>query len=100
MVNAAAVLRELNPDLIAMQEITSQNQLQELANRLEDDYIVLFAPHISQTQRMAYLLRSRAFELLQETFWSTSEGMVSADFAGRLPYVLRLNYSNPSGTYR
>lgn len=99
-INAAIVINKLKPDMIAFQEIASESALQSLADRLDEPYVVLFPSHISGGQKMCFLLKESAFQVLDEGGWGSAQGLDDYDWAGRFPYYVLVNYSNLQGTYR
>jgi|AntRauMFilla1563_2_1112583.scaffolds.fasta_scaffold01418_5 endonuclease/exonuclease/phosphatase family metal-dependent hydrolase len=101
-INAARVIDELKPDLIALQEVRDRASLQSLADRLSQiyslDYDVYVPTHLTGPQKMVYLLKSDAFQVFQEGAWDADEGLSSFDWANRFPYVMLVNYTNQMGT--
>lgn len=100
-INAAEVLNRLAPDVIGLQEITSEEALEDLAERLDGEYAYYWPTHISQSQRMPYLVNTQSFDVLGSPFgWGSSEGLDSFDFAGRFPYVMLTDYKRENETHR
>lgn len=100
-INAARVIDELKPDLIGLQEVRDEAALQSLADRLSQihglNYDVYVPTHITGQQKMVYLLKTGAFQVLQEGAWDSDEGFSSFDWASRFPYVMLVNYTNQMG---
>lgn len=100
-INAARVINELKPDVIGLQEVRDLASLQTLADRLSQihgiNYDAFVPTHITGQQKMVYLLKSSAFQVLQEGAWDSAQGLSSYDWASRFPYVLLVNYTNQMG---
>lgn len=93
--NAGRVINEIKPDVIGLQEVTSESALEELAGRLENDYSIFYPSHISQDQKMVYLFKDASFSYLGSNAaegWGSAQGQDSFDWAGRFPYVVLVNY--------
>lgn len=100
-INAAQVINELKPDIIGLQEVRDEASLQSLADRLSQIYNLEYTgyvpSHITGTQKMVFLLKTSAFQVLQEGAWDSDEGLNSYDWASRFPYVMLVNYTNQMG---
>jgi exonuclease III len=100
-INAAQVINELKPDIIGLQEVRDEASLQSLADRLSQIYNLEYTgyvpSHITGTQKMVFLLKTTAFQVLQEGAWDSDEGLNSYDWASRFPYVMLVNYTNQMG---
>jgi exonuclease III len=100
-INVAQVINELKPDIIGLQEVRDEASLQSLADRLSQIYNLEYTgyvpSHITGTQKMVFLLKTTAFQVLQEGAWDSDEGLNSYDWASRFPYVMLVNYTNQMG---
>ncbi|MEO1021455.1 MAG: T9SS type A sorting domain-containing protein [Bacteroidota bacterium] len=95
LTNAARVIARLDADVYALQEITSQNVLNELVNAsnseigVQEYYRGIIATHINQTQKLAYIYKPSVVS----TIGAGAVRTFQDDFywAGRLPFFLEID---------
>ncbi|NBC26082.1 MAG: T9SS type A sorting domain-containing protein, partial [Bacteroidetes bacterium] len=80
--NVLTVIRTIDADLYALQEIASEERFFALVDSL-DGYSGFWADYITQDQKMAYIYRSSVIDSV--TSGALEAGQVAADWAGRLP---------------
>ena len=87
--NVASVMRNMDADLYALQEITSEEALRNLVSSL-DGYRGFIADYISQSQKLAYIYKTATVDSVS-SFRLTSF-QEAYDWAFRLPYVFEINF--------
>jgi len=87
--NAAAVIKNIDADVFALQEITSNSALQALVNEL-DGYRGFIANHISIQQKTAYIYKTTTVDSLSAA--PVQQGQNIDDWAQRLPFSFRLAF--------
>jgi len=86
--NVLTVIRTIDADLYALQEIASEQRFFALIDSL-DGYSGFWADYITQDQKMAYIFRSSVIDSV--TSGALEAGQVAADWAGRLPFFFEFD---------
>ena len=84
------IINSLDVDIIALQEITNQSSLIELANSLNGNWDYSF--YSNDSLGLAYLINTDNISVTQNPYSILQQ--YDYEFAGRPPYVLELNYNN------
>ena len=83
----------LDVDILAMQEIASTNELNNLSNALGDDWIAFRSGAINSSWgQLAYLINTHSIEFTQEPH-TILEGETNI-FAYKAPFVLEFSFNN------
>lgn len=81
--NVVQIMDTLRADVYALQEIVSQDILNQVTDRMEGDYRAFIADYINQDQKLAYIYNTATVDSIQ----AGSIGFFSTyNWAGRLPY--------------
>jgi len=86
----AQIINALDVDIIALQEITNQSDLIELANSLNGNWDYSF--YSNDSWGLAYLINTDNISIIQSPYSILQQ--YDYEFAGRPPYVLEFNYNN------
>jgi len=86
----AQIINSLDVDIIALQEITNQSSLIELANSLNGNWDYSF--YSNDSWGLAYLINTDNISVIQNPYSILQQ--YDYEFAGRPPYVLEFNYNN------
>jgi endonuclease/exonuclease/phosphatase family metal-dependent hydrolase len=81
--NVVQIMNSLKADIYALQEIVTQDILNQVTNRLEGNYRGFIAEHITQNQKLAYIYNTATVDSIQAggmTFFTPFY------WASRLPY--------------
>ena len=84
------IINSLDVDIIALQEITNQSSLIELANSLNGNWDYSF--YSNDSWGLAYLINTDNISVTQNPYSILQQ--YDYEFAGRPPYVLEFNYNN------
>ena len=84
------IINSLDVDIIALQEITNQSSLIELANSLNGNWDYSF--YSNDSWGLAYLINTDNISIIQSPYSILQQ--YDYEFAGRPPYVLEFNYNN------
>ena len=84
------IINSLDVDIIALQEITNQSSLIELANSLNGNWDYSF--YSNDSWGLAYLINTDNILVMQSPYSILQQ--YDYAFAGRPPYVLEFNYNN------
>ncbi len=86
--NAITVVKTINADIYALQEISSPARFNELVDSLED--YGGFLSNFSQTQETAYLFKRSTIDSLSGITMSSNDGFTQSNWAnGRYPLLFR-----------
>ena len=88
------IINSLDVDIIALQEITNQSSLIELANSLNGNWDYSF--YSNDSWGLAYLINTDNISVIQNPYSILQQ--YDYEFAGRPPYVLEFNYNNQNIT--
>ena len=84
------IINALDVDIIALQEITNQSDLIELASSLNGNWGYSF--YSNDSWGLAYLINTDNISIIQNPYSILQQ--YDYEFAGRPPYVLEFNYNN------
>ena len=89
--NAATLMRRIDADVYALQEITSENALKALADNLVG-YRAFIARHISIQQKTAFVYKTSTIDSISAVAINTFQDR--DDWAQRLPFKFTVSFQN------
>ena len=100
--NVIEVLKRIKPDIVAIQEIVSDDVLDEIVAEIPA-YGALYATYITQSQKLAFLFNKEVLKVVIATSIDQVDSTLRADAnllddlkyyaAGRLPYFVKFDLS-------